>query len=56
MLNFNGIFCVKGGNSVVELGVLGIVFFEIWNNSKVEYRVLKINNFGLVYFWVVDKL
>lgn len=56
MFNFNGMFFVKGGDSGIELGVVGIVFFEIWNGSKVEYRVLKINNYGLVYLWVVNKL
>ena len=55
MLNFNGTLSAKGGNSAVEPGASGTVFLETRNNSKVEYRVLKINNFGLAYPWAVDK-
>ena len=55
MLNFNGTLSAKGGESGVEPGASGTVYLETRNGSKVEYRVLKINNYGLAYPWAVDK-
>lgn len=55
MLNFNGTLSAKGGDSGTEPGASGTVYVETRNGSRVEYRVLKINNYGLKYPWAVDK-
>ena len=53
MINFNGTLSATGGDSAVEAGASGTVYLETRNSSHVEYRVLKINNYGRQYPWAV---
>lgn len=55
MINFNGTLSAKGGDSSVEPGASGTVYLERQNGKNVDYRILKINNYGLAFPWAVDK-